>query len=263
MNNRANQLNGREWLQNSFSIWRDLDKNEEERKLKHPAIFTIKLISKLIDVFTNKKKSLVLDCFAGSGTTLIAGLQKGMNVVGFDLNSEYKEVFLTRLQNNYPLNFNDVSYEYFVYNSKKMTDKIGNNSIDLCITSPPYWDILNRKRTADYKTNISYSDNNEDIGNIKEYDVFIDSLKTIIAEVYKVLKNKGYFILNIMDLRKKSKFFPLHINASEIAKEVGFSFEDIIIWDRQKEYNNMRPLGYPFKFIINKVHEYLLIFRKN
>ena len=57
MNNRANRLNGKEWLQNSFSIWRDLDKNEEERKLKHPAIFTIRLISKLIDVFTNEKKS--------------------------------------------------------------------------------------------------------------------------------------------------------------------------------------------------------------
>jgi DNA modification methylase len=77
-----------------------------------------------------------------------------------------------------------------------------------------------------------------------------------------VLKPKGYFIMNVMDLRKKSNFYPLHIDASTIAKEVGFSFEDIIIWDRQPEYNNMRPLGYPYKFIVNKVHEYLLILRK-
>ena len=75
-------------------------------------------------------------------------------------------------------------------------------------------------------------------------------------------KHKSYFIVNVMDLRKKDKFYSLHTDTSVIAKEVGFSLEDIIIWDRQQEYNNMRPLGYPYKFIVNKVHEYLLIFRK-
>ena len=78
----------------------------------------------------------------------------------------------------------------------------------------------------------------------------------------KTLKPKGYYILNVMDLRKKSNFYSLHMDASILAKEVGFSLEDIIIWDRQNEYNNMRPLGYPYKFIVNKVHEYLLILRK-
>ncbi len=65
-----------------------------------------------------------------------------------------------------------------------------------------------------------------------------------------------------MDLRKKAKFFPLHMDATFHAQAEGFSLEDIIIWDRQSEYNNMRPLGYPYKFIVNKVHEYILIFRK-
>ncbi len=45
-------------------------------------------------------------------------------------------------------------------------------------------------------------------------------------------------------------------------KELGFEFEDIIIWDRQHEYNNMKPLGYPYIFRVNKVHEYVLIFKK-
>jgi len=41
MSLRLNNLTGKEWLQNSFSIWRDLKKNDEERKLKHPAMFPI------------------------------------------------------------------------------------------------------------------------------------------------------------------------------------------------------------------------------
>jgi hypothetical protein len=45
-------------------------------------------------------------------------------------------------------------------------------------------------------------------------------------------------------------------------EEINFTLNDIIIWDRQKEYNSMRPLGYPYSFIVNKIHEYILIFKK-
>jgi DNA modification methylase len=76
------------------------------------------------------------------------------------------------------------------------------------------------------------------------------------------LKDKGYCIVNVMDIRKKNQFYPLHIDITEKLQQVGYTLDDIIIWDRQKEYNNMRPLGYPYKFRINKVHEYLLIFTK-
>ena len=260
--NKTNNLTGKEWLQNSFSIWRDLGKTEEEKKLKHPAIFTIKLVTKLIDTFCKPNGGLVLDPFAGSGTALIAGMLKEKDVIGFDLNSKFKDLFIERATSSYKFNSYGIEDKYIVENSKNISKIIEENSVDLCITSPPYWDILNRKRTADSKNNVNYSDNNEDIGNITEYSEFLNALKQISTEVYKVLKPKGYFIMNVMDLRKQSNFYPLHIDASNIAKDIGFSFEDIIIWDRQPEYNNMRPLGYPHKFIVNKVHEYLLILRK-
>jgi adenine-specific DNA methylase len=260
--NKVNNLTGKEWLQNSFSIWRDLAKTDEEKKLNHPAIFTIKLISKLIDTFCKPNGGLILDCFAGSGTTLIAGLKKGKDVIGFDLNTNYKNQFIKRATNSYNINPYGLEDKYFISDSRFLSEKLESNFVDLCITSPPYWDILNRQRTADYKQNVNYSDKIEDLGNIEDYNNFVSSLKAVFLEVHKVIKPKGYFIVNVMDLRKKDKFFPLHIDTARIAQEAGFSFEDIIIWDRQPEYNNMRPLGYPFKFIVNKVHEYLLIFRK-
>lgn len=260
--NKTNNLTGKEWLQNSFSIWRDLGKTEEEKKLYHPAIFTIKLVSKLIDTFCKPNGGKILDCFAGSGTTLIAGLLKNKDVIGFDLSSDYKKQFIKRATNSYNFPIYGMEDKYLICDSRKLSEKVEANSIDLCITSPPYWDILNRHRTADLKKNTNYSDSKEDIGNIEDYYEFISSLKLVFGEVYAVMKPKGYFIVNVMDLRKKDKFFPLHIDTSRIAQESGFTFEDIIIWDRQPEYNNMRPLGYPFKFIVNKIHEYLLIFRK-
>ena len=260
--NKTNNLTGKEWLQNSFSIWRDLGKTEEEKKLNHPAIFTFKLVSKLIDTFCKPNGGKVLDCFAGSGTTLIAGLKKEKEVVGFDLSADYKKLFVKRATNSYNIPLYGLENKYIISDSRRLSEKLEAESIDLCITSPPYWDILNRQRTADYKENKNYSNKINDLGNIEDYNEFVTSLKDVCNEVYKVTKPKGYFIVNVMDLRKKDKFFPLHIDTARIAKEAGFSLEDIIIWDRQPEYNNMRPLGYPFKFIVNKVHEYLLIFRK-
>ena len=260
--NKTNNLSGKEWLQNSFSIWRELGKTEEEKKLKHPAIFTVKLASKLIDTFCKPNGGKILDPFAGSGTTLIAGLLKDKEVIGFDLSEKFKDLFIKRATRSYNFNEYNLENSYIIKDSRFLSQQVAKNSIDLCITSPPYWDVLNRRRTADYKNNVNYSDQNEDLGNIEDYNEFLQSLKDVTQEVFKSLKPKGYFILNVMDLRKKSNFYPLHMDASILAKEIGFSLEDIIIWDRQNEYNNMRPLGYPYKFIVNKVHEYLLILRK-
>ncbi len=65
-----------------------------------------------------------------------------------------------------------------------------------------------------------------------------------------------------MDLRKKDRFYPFHADLAARLKNSGFVFDDIIIWDRRQEYNNLRPLGFPSVFRVNKVHEYLLIFQK-
>jgi hypothetical protein len=65
-----------------------------------------------------------------------------------------------------------------------------------------------------------------------------------------------------MDIRKKSQFFPLHMDLSKVMAEIGFEVEEFVIWDRQHEYNNMKPLGYPWVFRVNKVHEFVCIFWK-
>jgi len=78
-----------------------LRKNRRRKKLHHPAIFTIKLVSKLIDTFCKPNGGKILDCFAGSGTTLIAGIKKEKEVVGFDLSFDYKKIFIKRATNAY------------------------------------------------------------------------------------------------------------------------------------------------------------------
>lgn len=69
---KMNNLDGKTWLRYSMSIWNDISKTPEEWKLKHPAMFPIKLPERLIRIFTKKEGEVVLDPFLGSGSTLVA-----------------------------------------------------------------------------------------------------------------------------------------------------------------------------------------------
>ena len=251
---RANALEGADWLRNSFSIWRDLGRGCTD----HPASFPTALATRLIDCYAADRRGVLLDPFAGSGSALLAALQAGMIAVGFDVNPKYRDVFKSRLK---LLNGGD--WTYYVQDSREMAEVLKPSSVEMCITSPPYWDILNQRRTVDGKEKRPYSTNGNDLGNIDNYDEFIATLSVVARQVGLAMRSKGYFVLNVMDLRKGPRFYPLHQDAaSAVAKCRLFDFEDIIVWDRQSSYNSMRPLGYPYKFIINKVHEYLLVFRR-
>lgn len=254
---RANALAGAEWLKNSFSIWRGLGKDADAAD--HPAPFPVALASRLIDCYAADREGLLLDPFAGSGSSLLAALRAGMGAVGFDINPEYKDVFERRLS---LFEVQNPRWRYEVQDARNLGEAVEAGTVEICITSPPYWDILNRKRTADRKKANPYSSNVHDLGNREDYGEFLAALGAVAGQVSQVLRPRGYFVLNVMDIRKGPVFYPLHQDASEAVLGVGgFTLEDIIIWDRQADYNAMRPLGYPCKFIINKVHEYLLVFR--
>jgi len=258
-----NDLDGKTWFSLSFSIWRDIRKTPEEMKLNHPAIFPIALTTRIIKIFT-KKGATVLDPFMGCGSTIISAALENRKGIGIDLSEEYYEVTKNRIRN---LGFKLLEPDFIkpqIYHddARNLLKYVMPNSVDLCVTSPPYWNILREPRTADRKKNISYSNSEKDLGNIDNYDKFLEELEKIFEKVYQVLTPDGYCVVVVMDIRKQNKFYPFHSDLVQKMKEIGFSFEDIIIWDRQYEYSNMKPIGYPYAFRVNKVHEYILIFKK-
>src|SRR6185436_961982 len=68
---RCNHLDGKRWLQNSISVWSDIRKTAEETRLKHPALFPTALVERLIETFLPPSGRIVLDPFAGSGSTVV------------------------------------------------------------------------------------------------------------------------------------------------------------------------------------------------
>jgi DNA modification methylase len=258
-----NNLSGKEWLQYSFSIWRDIRKNGEETQVKHPAMFPSQLAERLMRIYTRKDGEVVLDPFMGTGSTLVAAYKLKRKGIGVELNPEYVTLCKKRLSNITGSFYAGlIRPDIFVGDSREILKKIDSDSVDLCINSPPYWDILNQKRTADKRNILGYSDSDIDLGNIADYDEFLAGLKKVYSEVFRVLKPNKRCCVVLMDIRKKSKFYPFHIDLTRVMTEIGLELEDFIIWDRQHEYNNMKTLGYPWVFRVNKVHEFICIYLK-
>ena len=265
---RANQLSGSDWVKYSMSIWSDIRKNKEEMQLSHPAMFPEMLIRRLITCYTNEDDKTILDPFMGSGSTILAAYKLGKLGIGIEISDEYINIARKRLQQvEHTLDFTNVKYQEpkLILGDARSISNIIDCEIDICITSPPYWNILEQKRTADGKSIRNYGGLEPDLGKIKDYNNFLHELNHVWKGIFNLLKPGGYLIINVMDIRKKNRFYSFH---SDLIKRIttlnypSFDLDDIIIWNRQSEYNNLRPLGYPYKFRINKIHEYILVFEK-
>ena len=294
---RCNQLDGKTWTRYSISVWSDLRKETAEIKLKHPASFPLEMARRCIEIFTAGDGELVLDPFAGSGTTLMAAWELGRWGIGLELYPEYVELFNRRFQQeaaapaqetrppggkrgtglaevprekNREKNLFDQPVGGSICQKPRMILDDARNmqlylqpgEVDLVLTSPPYWDIMQSRRSADRKEPRPYGESAQDLGRLEGYRVYLQQLCQIFKQVYRVLKNGGYCLVVVMDLRKRNRFYPLHLDLTYHLERLGFALDDIIIWDRRHEYNRLRPLGYPAVFRVNKVHEYLLIFKK-
>jgi len=281
------KLDGKTWLRYSISVWDDIRRSPEERALGHPATYPVDLVRRLLQCYFWGESGVVLDPFLGSGSTLVAAALEGVSGVGFEVVPPIAEIALHRLkgmqspmitpQASGPRVFGvehvqaprqllflpeTVQLVVVQADARDLRSYLQPSTIDIVITSPPYWNIHTRARSADRKHPRPYSDLEEDLGNIEDYRSFLDELIHIFESVFAVLKPGAYCIVNVMDLRQGQVFIPYHADLLQRLTACGFQMEDIIIWNRAHEYNNLRPIGYPYKFIVNKVHEYLLVLKK-
>lgn len=262
-------LDGRTWTRYSISIWSDLARTPEERALPHPATFPLALAERLIAVLTRDWDDLVVDPFVGSGTTVLAAARLGRPALGLDVNARYVELARRRLEAALAAGASQSGaaraagrYRLACDDCRRLERHAAAGSAALCLTSPPYWNVLRRRRTADGLPPRPYSDAPEDLGNVEGYGEYLRRLEEAFAAVHRVLRPGGYLAVVVMDLRQGDRFYPLHADLGGRLQAGGFTWEDLVIWDRRHEYHRLRPLGFPHRFRVNKVHEYVLLLRK-
>ena len=269
--NRINCLTAKEWMKNQVAIWEFYyEKRDLRDKTKHPAVFPIALPKKCIELFTHKGE-LVVDPFVGSGTTLIAARDVERNAVGFDLNENYIKLAKKRLSQS-KLN-NDTKQILIADDANNIPKYLSEEMVSLFVTSPPYANMLNRKRlnkslrgdkrkNEHYKKIQQYSNDERDLGTM-EPKKFAVELGKIYKKLLPLLKPKGHSVINITDLWWENKRIPLHIYVIEEMQRVGYELRNIIIWDRRNLINGAGIFGWPSNYItLGTTFEYILDFWK-
>ncbi len=196
----------------------------------------------------SKENDLVLDQFAGGGTTLVEAKLLNRNIIGVDVN----DIALERCKEK--INFEHEGANGKIYLRKgdaRNLDFIPDKSIDLICTHPPYADII--KYSEDIK---------EDLSRLKVKD-FLEEMKKVAAESYRVLKSDKFCAVLMGDTRQKGHMIPMAFDVMKDFQGAGFKLKELII----KEQHNCRATGYwktnsvKYNFLLI-AHEYLFIFKK-
>jgi len=265
-----NCLSPKEWLKCQLGVWQFTYEGRDVRnKNIHPATFPISLARKVIELFTHKGE-LVLDPFVGSGTTLVAAQDLGRNGVGFDLQDDYIKLTESRLAKNAQL-FSNAKQIAICEEALNISQYLPHESVSLIFTSPPYANLLNRRR----KNKSRRYRNNEQLGKIEQYSQDPRDLGTMPLNEYTVkmgdiferllpiMRSKAHCVINVPDMWWENQRITIHVSLIEELRRRGYELRNVIIWDRTNIVNQIGIFGWPSNYITMGVtFEYLLDFWK-
>lgn len=276
--NVLNDLNGSKWLPEtkSFFYQKGLGAKHPHAQIErqHPAPYSYQDVEHLISFFTKHGMS-VLDPFGGVGSTAKACELEGRICTSIELQEKWHDLAIERL-NTEVFDGAAQNHNFIQGDTRKVLKELGDSTFDFMITSPPYWSILNKK--ADHKvkkerlannlaTNYSEDDEN-DLAAIDNYQDFIKILvKDVFMECGRVLRPKKYMCLVVSDFRHKSEFISFHSDLiqalnNRVTKD-GYKILLQGVKILLQNHKSLLPYGYPFAYVENIHHQYVLIFRKD
>ena len=142
-------------------------------------------------------------------------------------------------------------------NMRLMPDK----SVELIITSPPYWQL------KDYG-------NDEQIGFNDSYEAYINSLNLVWSECNRILKDGCRLCINIGDQFARSVYYgrykviPIRTEIIRFCETLGLDYMGAVIWQKQTTMHTtgggvvMGSFPYPRNGILKIDYEFILIFKK-
>ena len=144
--------------------------------------------------------------------------------------------------------------------SRSMSD-IKDKSVQLIITSPPYWQL------KDYGTQ-------DQIGFNDSYEEYINNLNLVWKECYRVLDEGCRLCINIGDQFARSVYYgrykviPIRTEIIRFCESLGMDYMGAIIWQKTTTMNTsgggaiMGSFPYPRNGILKMDYEFILLFKK-
>ena len=199
----------------------------------------------------------VLDPFAGSGTTLIEAQRMGRNSIGIELQPNVAMEAVRRIHSEQR---EGIIADTFVDDSRtfdtcRILETYNIKNVQFIIYHPPYWDI------------IKFSDDENDLSNSKNLELFIDNFRQVVRNTSSILELGRYCAVVIGDKYANSQLVPLGFYCMQAMQQEGLTLKATIVknFEETKGKINQKALWrqralqnglYLFK------HEYIFLFRK-
>ena len=151
-------------------------------------------------------------------------------------------------------------HKIVIGDSRKL-NKIPDKSVQLIITSPPYWQL------KDYGTE-------DQIGFNDSYEEYINNLNLVWKECYRVLSDGCRMCINIGDQFARSVYYgrykviPIRTEIIRFCESLGMDYMGAIIWQKTTTMNTsgggaiMGSYPYPRNGILKMDYEFILLFKK-
>jgi DNA modification methylase len=269
LRNTLNELSGAEWLYFTRSTLTTAYSSEYGHKLRkaHGANKPPQLMCQLIEFFT-KPGGRVLDPFAGVGGTLIGAsiCKKPREAVGIEINSKWVDIYMQVIAESQGTL---LPQQMLQGDCLQVMERFEAESFDFIATDPPYnihfeqtmsngryaKEFPNRRTDYDMR-----SDDPNDLANLGSYDAYLDAMEHIFERCATLLKPQKYMVVIVRNAYQNGEYMFTHVDLARRAKLHGFVPKGEIIW--YQAGTRLRPYGYPFAYIPNISHQYIVVLQK-
>lgn len=174
--------------------------------------FTQSLARAFIEEFSSAG-DVVLDPFAGYGTTLLVGLQLDRRPIGIELEPERVAIISERVG----------SAARVIEGDAREMDRYGIGPVDLCMTSPPYMNAVDHPQNP--LTGYATLDGH--------YPTYRKELLGVFLAVERHLRPGGHLVINAANIRTGDAVTPLAWDiAHDLSPHLSFRGETYLRWDR-------------------------------
>lgn len=138
--------------------------------------------------------------------------------------------------------------------------ELGDDSVDLTVTSPPYWNAI------DYDAHARDATENYRPRQEQKYSGYLEFLTRVFTETFRVTKPASHCAIIIGTVLLKGKHVPVPYHLTQLMEKIGWEFHQDIIW--AKVTGGVKRAGatiqnpYPGYYYPNLMLEYILLFRK-
>lgn len=207
----------------------------------------------------SREGDTVLDCFVGSGTTLVECKRYNRKGIGIDINPRMIKITNEKLR--------------LLFGGYEQIAKVGDarsflqmpefsglaGKIDCIVTHPPYWKAIEYSKEHGEPLE-------GDLSLDKTLQDFLDDMRKVFKQMFQALKPGGYCCVTIGDIGEGGLLIPLGFYLTQLGLEEGFKMKDIAIWVLSGE-RSIRTSAFRLRFTEGQnslliKHNYVLIFQK-